>query len=93
MAGPPVLRTAVFCACLAEVRTPPGMPFRRDAETLRRGLNSALTSDLGPISSLASQIGQKSRVKGQAGGAGSGGRQSIEEMTICSGRGSVYVRR
>ena len=31
---------------------PPGLPFRWDAETIRRGLNFTLTTDLGPVDLL-----------------------------------------
>ena len=36
---------------------PPGLPFRLDADTLRRGLNFTLTSDLGPIDLLGEMLG------------------------------------
>ena len=36
---------------------PPGLPFRWDAETLRRGLNFTLTTDLGPIDVLGEIAG------------------------------------
>jgi hypothetical protein len=36
---------------------PPGLPFRWDAETLRRGLNFTLTTDAGPIDLLGEITG------------------------------------
>src|SRR5499427_584688 len=36
---------------------PPGLPFRFDAETLRRGLNFTLTTDLGPLDLLGEITG------------------------------------
>ena len=36
---------------------PPGLPFRWDAETLRRGLNFTLTTSLGPLDILGEVAG------------------------------------
>lgn len=36
---------------------PPGLPFVMDAETLRKGLNFTLTTDLGPIDLLGEMLG------------------------------------
>ncbi len=36
---------------------PPGLPFRFDADTLRRGLNFTLTTDLGDIDLLGEMVG------------------------------------
>lgn len=36
---------------------PPGLPFRFDAETLRRGLNFTLTSKLGDVDLLGEIVG------------------------------------
>jgi predicted nucleotidyltransferase len=36
---------------------PPGLPFRFDAETVRRGLNFTLTTDAGPIDALGEIAG------------------------------------
>jgi hypothetical protein len=36
---------------------PPGLPFRWDAETLERGLNFTLTTDLGPLDLLGEITG------------------------------------
>jgi hypothetical protein len=36
---------------------PPGLPFRWDAETLRRGLNFTLTTDLGDLDVLGEIVG------------------------------------
>jgi hypothetical protein len=36
---------------------PPGLPFRFDAETIRRGLNFTLTTDIGDVDFLGEMIG------------------------------------
>lgn len=36
---------------------PPGLPFHLDADTLRRGLNFTLTTDLGPLDLLGEMLG------------------------------------
>jgi hypothetical protein len=36
---------------------PPGLPFRWDEETIRRGLNFTLTTDLGPVDALGEIAG------------------------------------
>ena len=36
---------------------PPGLPFRWDKETIRRGLNFTLTTDLGPLDLLGEIVG------------------------------------
>lgn len=36
---------------------PPGLPFSMDSETLRKGLNFTLTTDLGPIDLLGEMLG------------------------------------
>ena len=36
---------------------PPGLPFQLDADTLRRGLNFTLTTDLGPVDLLGEMLG------------------------------------